>query len=278
MDDLKYFIEVARVGHVTRASERLGITQPALSHSIKKMEAALKVSLFLRSKKGVQLTSAGEILLQSAQNLLEQWKMVRDAVRLNQDAPQGLIRMGCHSAVAQYILPLFLSKMLEEFPLLNFQLVHGLSRQMTDMVNSGDLDVGVAVNPVKNPDLIMTLLCTDEVCVWQSTNCRNPDVLFVEPSLLQTQFILNKLKQKKTMSLRIIESSSLDFIAKLVVSGAGRGVLPKRVLMSGGGERCVVVKDTPVFTDRVYLIYKKEFRTVMRGKVFIETLKKIRFV
>jgi DNA-binding transcriptional LysR family regulator len=137
--------------------------------------------------------------------------------------------------------------------------------------------VGIVVNPARNPDLIMTLLCEDEVTMWQSKSCRNPDVLFVEPSLLQTQFILNKLKKEKAKSYRLIESASLDVIAKLVINGAGRGLLPRRVLLAANGEQCGIVKGVPKFLDKVYLIYKNEFRQMMRGKVFIENLKKMRF-
>ncbi len=276
-DDLKYFTEVARVGHVTRAAERLGITQPALSHAIKKIETDMQVTLLIRSKKGVQLTPAGEILLLSAQTLLEQWKSVKDAVHLSINAPQGLIRLGCHTAVAQYILPDVLSQLLEQYPLLQFQLVHGLSRQMTDLVNAGQLEAGIVVNPSRNPDLIMRHLCDDIVTMWQAPECKNLDVLFIEPSLLQSQSILNKLKKEKLNKYRLIESASLDVIAKLVIGGAGRGILPQRVLQSAGGHRCAIVKGAPSFSDKIYLIYKNEFRSVQRGKVFVETIKKMRF-
>ena len=65
-DDLKYFIELAKTQHVTRASERLGISQPALSHCINRLETEMGCDLFIRSKKGVTLNANGQRLFQSS--------------------------------------------------------------------------------------------------------------------------------------------------------------------------------------------------------------------
>ena len=113
--DLKYFIELTQTQHLTRASERLGITQPALSHSIKRIESELKTPLFLRSKKGMKLTSSGELLLKSAHELLTIWDQLQKNVQTNQNVAQGIIRLGCHSAVGQYMLPRFMGGFLKDY-------------------------------------------------------------------------------------------------------------------------------------------------------------------
>ena len=71
--DLKYFVEVAKSLHLTRAAERLGVTQPALSHCLKRLEAETKTVLFIRSKKGVSLTRSGQRLADQAIELIEKW-------------------------------------------------------------------------------------------------------------------------------------------------------------------------------------------------------------
>ncbi len=273
--DLKYFLELTQTQHLTRASERLGITQPALSHSIKRIETELKTSLFIRSKKGMKLTKAGELLLNSSQALLQTWDQLVKNIHADEKSAQGLIRLGCHSAVAQYMLPLFIGDFLKSYPQIDLQLVHGLSRHMTEKVVSFEIDVALAVNPNPHPDLIIKEIFKDEVSIWKSKKCLNSDVLICEPNLLQTQDIISKLSKKGIQFKRIIESSNLELIANLVSCGVGCGVLPERVLQAFEFLKYEKIKDSPIFLDKVCLVYKAEFRKSERGRLFIDRLSRI---
>lgn len=268
--DLKYFLELSHTLHITRASERLGITQPALSHCVKRLESDLNCQLFLRSKKGVQLTSAGAKLKQSASSMIQQWENLKQNISDDIETPQGVIKLGCHSAVAQYSLN-FLGSFLKKNPAIEIELTHGLSRHMTEQVVSSVLDVAFAVNPAAHPDLIIKEICRDEVCLWKAKNCINDDVLIVEPSLLQTQDILQKLNKKGFSYKRVIESSSLEVIANLVAQGVGCGIVPERVLQIYELQSYEKVKGAPQFSDKICLVYKQEFRKVKRGQIFIES-------
>lgn len=270
--DLKYFLELSQTLHLTRASERLGITQPALSHCVKRLEADLNCQLFLRSKKGVQLTAAGLKLKQSASSMIQQWENLKQHISDDIETPRGIIKLGCHSAVAQYMLPTLLRSFLKKNPGIEIQLTHGLSRHMTEQVVSSVLDVAFAVNPVAHPDLIIKEICRDEVCLWRAKNCQNDDVLIIEPSLLQTQDILQKLNKKGFHFKRIIESASLEVIARLVAEGVGCGIVPERVLQSYESQSYEKIKAAPQFSDRICLVYKQEFRKVKRGQIFIESV------
>ncbi len=272
--DLKYFIELTKTQHLTRASERLGITQPALSHCIKRLEVELKTLLFVRSKKGMKLTKAGELLLQSSQNLIQSWDQLLKVVHADSQEAVGIIKLGCHSAVAQFTLPQFLGDFLKSYPNIELQLTHGLSRHMTEQVVSSQLDVAFAVNPLAHPDLIIKEIFKDEVSLWRSKKCLNPDVLITEPNLLQTQDIISKMNKRGLKFNRIIESSSLEVIANLVSHGVGCGILPERVLKAFDIHKYEKIKDSPVFHDRICLVYKSEFRKTERGRVLIEAILK----
>lgn len=272
--DLKYFIELSQTLHLTRAAERLGITQPALSHCLKRIENELDCELFIRSKKGVQLTAAGIKLQSSAAELIHQWDIVRNTVHDEIHVAQGIIKLGCHSAVAQYLLPGFLGQFLQKNSAVEIQLIHGLSRHMTEQVVSSGIDAAFAINPIPHPDLIIKEIGRDEVCLWKSKNCVNSDILIIEPSLLQTQDILHKLQKKGFNFKRKIESSSLEVIANLVAQGVGCGILPERVLQTFETGRYEKIKNAPQFSDRICLVYKQEFRKLKRGQVFIEAAMK----
>lgn len=271
--DLKYFIELSKTLHLTRASERLAVTQPTLSHSLKRLESEIGCELFVRSKKGLTLTSAGEKLKNSAGDLLSRWEEIKASALGDVETEQGIIKLGCHSAVAQYVLTNLLPGFFKNYPQINVQLSHGLSRYMTEQVISTSLDVAFAVNPVEHPDLIIKEICQDEVCLWKSKNCQNEGVLFVDLNLVQSQSILQKLQKKGHNFSRVIESSSLEVIAAMVASGAGAGIVPGRVIRQFASDKVEKIKDSPSFNDRICLVYKNEFRKLKRGEVFIKAVK-----
>src|SRR5215207_837639 len=99
---VRYFVAVAQTGNVTRAAERLHLSQPALSSAVKQLEQALGVELLERSGRGVRVTSAGELLLQRGTQLLQQAAAVADEVRGRGDEePAARLRLGL-SPTARY--------------------------------------------------------------------------------------------------------------------------------------------------------------------------------
>jgi DNA-binding transcriptional LysR family regulator len=272
--DLKYFIELSKTLHLTRAAERLALTQPTLSHSLKRLESEIGCELFVRSKKGLKLTAAGEKLQGSASDLLNRWEELKSSALGDVELEQGVIKIGCHTAVAQYIFKEIIPEFLKKYTKIQIQLVHGLSRHMTEQVVSSQIDVAFAVNPVEHPDLIIKEICQDEVCLWKAKGCLNEDVLLVDANLLQSQNILSKLKKKGHFFNRVIESTSLEVISNMVANRAGYGIVPSRVVQQYEESKLEKVKDSPVFNDRICLVYKNEFRKLKRGQIFIEAVKK----
>lgn len=271
--DLKYFLELSRTLHLTRSAERLAVTQPTLSHSLKRLENEIGCDLFVRSKKGLKLTSAGERLKQSAGELLTRWDEIKSTAVSEVETEQGLIKIGCHTAVAQYALKDFLPQFLKNYPKIQIQLVHGLSRHMTEQVISSGLDVAIAVNPIQHPDLIIKEICTDEVTLWKAKNCVNDDILLADSNLVQSQNIMQKLQKKGHHFSRVIESSSLEVISNLIANSAGVGIVPSRVLKQYEQTKLEKIKDAPVFHDRICLVYKPEFKKLKRAEAFLKSFK-----
>lgn len=145
---------------------------------------------------------------------------------------------------------------------------------MSEEVISGISDIAFVVNPTNHPDLIIKELTKDRITIWKSKNCKNPDVLIIEPGLLQTQNLLHKLEKKDFKFSRIVESSSLEVISQLVNCGAGCALLPEQVIKAIADSNVQHVKDSPEFIDRISLIYKHEFRKLKCGQALIEILSK----
>mgnify|MGYP006232143967 FL=1 len=234
--DITYFIEVAQTKNISRAAERLGITQPSLSSAIKRLESSLGVQLFIRSRSGVQLTLAGKELLGKGRMLLLNWEQLKADINKKESDVSGEFVIGCHPSVALYSLPHFLPDLLQKYPELEVKLRHDLSRKITEGIISFEIDFGIVVNPIRHPDLVIKELCTDRVMFWRSrkkSSTQNLDpnkgVLICDLNLNQVQKLIGRQEKKKQGFRRVIQSGNLEVITELTASGAGVGILPSRV-------------------------------------------------
>ncbi len=279
--ELEYFLEIAGTLNLSRASERLGISQPSLSLAVKRLEQSVGTLLFVRHKHGVTLTQAGKQLVTHARQLLQYWENTRSQALASQEAMQGYFTLGCHSTIAIHMVSGFLADLLESHPKLEIHLKHDISRRITEQVINLSIDIGIVVNPFKHPDLIIRKLCNDEVTFWVGIGAREIQnihsreaIILCEPDLTQTQFLLKKCKKAGVVSDRIMTMNSLEVVANLTANGCGIGILPARVAKSMYPDKLKRVSGAPVSSDEVCLIYRNENRNVQAIRAIANVIKK----
>lgn len=270
--ELEYFREIASTLNLSRAAERLGVGQPTLSLAVKKLEGQLKVKLFIRKNRGLQLTDAGSRLVRESENLKAAWNSVVNAARNSESEIQGRFTLGCHPSVALYSLDPLLRSIYSAQSGLEIKLVHGLSRQITEKLISGDLDLALIVNPVRHPDLVLVKLAVDEIAFWKTSRSL-ADVLIYNPALLQSQDLLKKLKGRHFT--RTIESENLEVICALTKSGAGVGLLPTR-LVEALAPTMTRLNDLPRYKDEIYFAYRADKPRTAAMKYLINQLKSLK--
>ncbi len=252
-NDLEVFLTVVETLNFSRAAERVGLTQPALSLAIKRLENALGQELFVRHKNGVRPTRVATKLASHARTMLDMWKSLQEDAKRDHSEIRGRYSLGVHSSVALFTLQHFLPDLLLQYPELDFRLEHALSRHITDDVIGHKLDFGLVVNPVPHPDLVIVDLYKDEVGYWKLKKGKvASDVLIYDPDLGQVQEVLGK--KSKLAFKRQITSSSLEVIKSLCLAGAGVAILPQRVL----ADDIALVENLglPGVSDRHCLVYR----------------------
>jgi DNA-binding transcriptional LysR family regulator len=259
--DLTYFLEIAQSSSITAAATRLGISQPSLTLAMQRLEQSVGTSLFIRSRQGVKLTKAGERVLLETRQLINRWEEVKEQAVGAMNEVRGRFSLGAHPSVARYSLPLFLPGLLAKHSGLEISLHHDLSRNITQKVLELSLDIAIVVNPTPHPDLVMRLLGRDQLTLWASKKNKYNDVLICEPSLIQTQSILAKLKRQNFRFEKVIETSNLEVIAAMVDGGCGIGILPTRVARAQSTS-LIEVKGAPRYSDEIHLIYRMENKSV----------------
>lgn len=145
---LRYFVVLAQELHFGRAAERLGIAQPPLSQQIKALEQEIGVTLFLRTRRRVELTAAGMVFLGEAQKSLLQ---VEQAVRAAQRAARGEIgqlEVGFVSSAVYARVPSIFNLMRTRYPDVSLVLQELTSEEQVEAMKAHKLDVGLIRPPV----------------------------------------------------------------------------------------------------------------------------------
>lgn len=278
--ELAYFLEVANSLNLSRASERLGITQPTLSLAIKRLEKSVGTHLFIRHQHGVALTQAGKQLLLHARQLVQDWESARARALASHQEIQGHFTIGCHPAIAIYTVAKFLPELLEKHAKLEIQLKHDISRRITEKVISLSIDIGIVANPINHPDLVIVKLRDDEVTYWVgkgNSKIQNfhsgEGVILCDSELLQTQALMKTVKKNIKFS-RVVNMNSLEVIANLTAKGCGIGILPECVAKSLYPDKLIRIPKAPVYRDQICLIYRNENRNIEAIKLMVEAIKR----
>ncbi|MBW4023000.1 MAG: LysR family transcriptional regulator [Proteobacteria bacterium] len=139
--DLEYAVAVADLRHFGRAAERCGVSQPALSEQIRKLEALLRVPLFERSRKSVDVTPEGADLLRQARQVVREARHLLDSARLHGDPLAGPLRLGVIPTLGPYYLPSVLQSLRGAFPGLAMRLEEGMTDGIIERMQAGALDL-----------------------------------------------------------------------------------------------------------------------------------------
>ncbi len=138
---LRYIIAVAEEGHITRAAERLGIAQPPLSRLIKAIEQDIKVQLFRRVPRGVELTDAGRTFLDGARATFANLDRTLESARRTARGEEGRISVAFTSSTAFHpLVPRVIREFRETFPRVSVMLAQGRAAEMIEHVESDRLD------------------------------------------------------------------------------------------------------------------------------------------
>ena len=123
----RVFYIVAKNKHMTKASEELHISQPAISQSIKKLENQLGGSLFLRSNKGMELTEEGKMFYEYIKGALELINNAENEFTSFKDLSKGEIKIGCSTTLTKLILIDAIKKFHDEYPNININITNDLT-------------------------------------------------------------------------------------------------------------------------------------------------------
>ena len=146
MDDKEWrtFVTVVDEGNITKAAEKLFVSQPALSYRLRHLEDSVGYSLLLRTTEGIALTPQGEIYYDYCKRMLHDREALDHALTSSTGKIQGTLKIASSINFADYELPALLKSFREQYPDVHIQVKTAFSHQVVKMFNTGDCMVGFA--------------------------------------------------------------------------------------------------------------------------------------
>lgn len=145
---MRYFLAIVDAGTFSAAAHRLGIAQPALSQAIARMEAALGVPVFARSRRGAALTPAGRSLVESIRQTLAQIDAAEEQARQIASGNAGKLAIGFVATAIYHILPVALRIFGDRHPDVEIQLFELSNGEQARALERGEIDVAMLFTPV----------------------------------------------------------------------------------------------------------------------------------
>ncbi len=164
-DRVRVFLAVAEAGSFTRAAERLGLSQSAISRQMGALEEDLGVTLFHRHARGLVLTEQGELLLKTAREMAERMARAQAALSESRDRPAGHLRVNTTVGLGTVWLASHLAEFCERYPDITLSLV------VTDVdldLTMREADVAIRLHQPRQPDLVQRRLMTVHTHIYGS--------------------------------------------------------------------------------------------------------------
>ncbi|MDQ7094874.1 LysR family transcriptional regulator [Desulfosporosinus sp. PR] len=163
--NLNYVLCVAENKNISKAAEKLFISQPTLSQHIHKLEEQLGVELFDRTKSPLSLTYAGERFVQIASKILNLEKQLIQEIEDINNSCKGRLIIGISAIHGTSILPSILPKYKELFPGIEISLVEENATKLYKLTELGKVDITITNTPIQNEHLIYETLTLDEIII-----------------------------------------------------------------------------------------------------------------
>lgn len=163
--DLNYFETIAGLQHMGAAAEQLHRTQPALTASVRRLEAFCGAPLFERAGRGIRLTAEGRILLAWARRLRLDVQDARREMAALSAGTAGHVRIGVVPTAAQFLLPVAMQRLLREMPQVTVKTTVGLREDLRPRLRAGELDLVVVSGHDPDPEFSYAPLGEDRIVV-----------------------------------------------------------------------------------------------------------------
>lgn len=288
LNHYKVFYTVAKYKNISRASEILYVSQPAVSKSIKTLENNLGVKLFLRSSKGVTLTSEGNILYAHIENGFEEFLLGERLIEKLKNKDMGTINIGVSTAIGKNYLVPKLESFIKIYPNFKINIINKPTIDTVQLIQEDKLDLAI-VGPPNNDDNLkfVKLSKIHDILVASPSYLEKLSYSSLEDLFNRGSFMLlenpnvtrshidNYFISKNISITTDIEASNMDFLIECAKIGLGiTSVIKEFILDDLKNSRLKEIPlDAPIPERHIGVIYKNASNLSIASNTLIEYLK-----
>lgn len=240
---LHYVLAVAEHKNFTLAAEKCFVTQPTLSMQIQKLEEELGIQIFDRSKKPIQLTEVGQMIVVQAKNIVNESGRIKDIVDQQKGFIGGDFRVGIIPTIMPTLLPMFMNNFIKKYPKVNLIIEERTTSEIIYMLKNDQLDAAIAATPLGEESIKEVVLYYEPFVAYVPEN--NPaykkkefevadleanldNILLLQDGHCFRNNVLNVCRNTALMNDNHfqIESGSFETMVKLADEGLGMTMLP----------------------------------------------------
>ncbi|AXO16751.1 LysR family transcriptional regulator [Thalassospira tepidiphila] len=285
---LRSFVHIAELGSLSRAAERLNLSQPALSRQLNLLEEALDTKLLERTGRGVKLTEAGQMLAERARVILTDLARLEADLSARSSQVTGHVHVGVPPSAGIVITGALIETLRDRYPDLNITVAEDLTGDVQEGLLSGRLDIGILHDGMISRSLHAEQLWREDLFLIshpsqvgeQETEIAYEDVLSLPLIMPTNKHGLRAMMQEAAFRAGrpltpVVEADALRVLVDLVTRNVGHTVLPRSSLvqeLSTGRLKARRITN-PELSRKVMLSWLQDRPLSTGGKAVVDTLR-----
>lgn len=250
INQLEYALTLEQKGSFRKAADYLGISQPALSLQIQKLEEEVGIILFDRSSSPITPTTDGKIFLGRSEEIVSNIRNLRSfAEDLSKDL-KGRLTIGVIPTLAPFLVPLFIESLQQDYPEFELDIQELITEQVLQGVRDGTLDAGLISTPVQVHGIKVKPLFYEKFFFYTSDKLPQKEEVTISNVDYSELWILNEgncfrdqindfcdINSIRKYKKYIYRSNSIDALIRIVDNSGGLTILPELTTLSLSGEQ-----------------------------------------
>jgi len=240
-NQVDYILALAKTGNFSHAAELCYITQSTLSTMIRKYEEGIGVQLFDRKKKPIRPTPEGQIVIEQLRKVSYEFDNLEEVVREIKGEISGTLGIGIIPTIAPFLLPLFLNKLIRDYPDVQFTIQELSTDEIIQRIKRRELDLAIVSTPLDDPQLKEVPLFVEDFVIYEtrervsSKRYRITDIdanrlwLLEEGHCMRNQVDkICALRQQRSIRKHLVyRSGSIYSLIEMVKANHGITLLPR---------------------------------------------------